>query len=250
MTERFSISDFASLITATSILFGVMLAYLVVMRILRQQRDAGLSLRSIADRNFYSKEEAWRASLERQIADLNERLTDKISEFREVNHLLIDAENASINDDQRNVKIVQSPFLSSLDISPQDVSDDLIFVLTPFEKREEPTFAAVVEAFQNWNIRVLRGDEEKVSSNILRHIVTLIAQARIVIANVATRNPNVMYELGIAQALGKTVILVSRAEEEVPFDLRNQRILLYKSRDDLISKLRESVGRVLFEKSG
>jgi hypothetical protein len=77
----------------------------------------------------------------------------------------------------------------------------------------------------------------------------LIAQARIVIANVSSRNPNVMYELGIAHGLGKTVVMVAKTLKDVPFDLTHQRILLYTNRSDLISKLRESVGRVIIARS-
>ncbi len=244
ISERLSISDVASLVIAMSVLMGVLLAYLVVMRILRQQAFVSESLRSIAGREFHSTDEAWKVNLERKIADLNERLTDGETEFRSVNHLLLDADQGA-SSLSATEGFVDSPFLAAMDIPPQEVQRDLIFVLTPFEKREEATYAAVVEAFQSWNVRVRRGDEENITSNILRHIVTLIAQANIIVANVATRNPNVMYELGIAQSLGKKVILVSRTVDNVPFDLKHQRILLYKTREDLVSKLRESVGGLL-----
>lgn len=246
--DNFTISDIAGLIAAMSALMGVILAYLVVVKILRQQVIVRESLRSIEGREFYSKDEAWRTNLERKIADLNERLTDRALEFREVNHLLVDADRESFSIINKT-KPVTSPLLEAMNIPAQDIQEDLVFVLTPFEKREESTYAAVVEALKSWNVRVLRGDEENVTSNILRHIVSLIAQANIVIANVASRNPNVMYELGIAQSLGKKVILISRSMDEVPFDLKHQRILLYTTRDDLISKLREGVGSLLLERN-
>jgi len=246
--DRFSLSDMASLIIAFSVLMGVLLAYLVVMRILRQQAAAQHTLRSIEGREFYSKDEAWRTSLERKIADLSERLTDRADEFYNVNHLIVDAEKISEKLPKRGA-VITSPFLDAMNVPVQQIEDDLIFVLTPFEKQEEATFAAIVEAFQNWDVRVLRGDEENIASNILQHIVRLIARANVIIANIATRNPNVMYELGIAQALGKKVIIVAKTMDDVPFDLAHQRILLYKTRDDLVSKLRESVGGILLSKT-
>jgi len=223
---------------------GVILAYIVAMRVLRQQAVVRESLQSIESRTFYSDTDEWRVRLEKQIADLNERLTDREVEFRSVNHLLVDSEAGSISVDKPSA-VVSSPFLKAMNVPDAGVADDLIFVLTPFESREETTYAAVVEAFQGWGFRVLRGDEENVKSNILSHIIQLISQATIIIANVSTRNPNVMYELGIAQALGKRVVIISRSVEDVPFDLKNQRILLYRTRSDLIYRLRDSVGGLL-----
>jgi nucleoside 2-deoxyribosyltransferase len=102
-----------------------------------------------------------------------------------------------------------------------------------------------VEAFTGLDLKVRRGDEVSVAQDILGHIVKQIIAARLVIANISSRNPNVMYELGIAHALGKTVIMVSSSEDKLPFDMRNRRVVLYSSREDLIRKLRDEVARKL-----
>jgi hypothetical protein len=60
-----------------------------------------------------------------------------------------------------------------------------------------------------------------------------LVRARVVVANVSGRNPNVFYELGIANALDKSTILVSEGIEDVPFDIRSRRIILYEKSDDL-----------------
>jgi hypothetical protein len=41
------------------------------------------------------------------------------------------------------------------------------------------------------------------------------------------RNPNVFYELGLAHAIGKPAILVAKTEEDIPFDLRHVRVIVY-----------------------
>jgi hypothetical protein len=57
-----------------------------------------------------------------------------------------------------------------------------------------------------------------------------------------------MYELGIAHMLGKPVIMVSSTrDEELPFDLKNQTILFFKSRQELIRKLRDAIAKRFFE---
>lgn len=45
------------------------------------------------------------------------------------------------------------------------------------------------------------------------------------------------YELGIAQAFSKTVILLAHRDSPIPFDISNNRIILYKDYEDLKEKL-------------
>lgn len=53
------------------------------------------------------------------------------------------------------------------------------------------------------------------------------------------QNPNVFYEIGIAHSIGKTVILIANMSriDEIPFDLRSDRLLLYSNPNDLSKKL-------------
>jgi hypothetical protein len=49
----------------------------------------------------------------------------------------------------------------------------------------------------------------------------------LVVAELSGRNPNVMYEIGLAHAIGKPIILLTRNQEDVPFDLKALRYLFY-----------------------
>jgi hypothetical protein len=44
-----------------------------------------------------------------------------------------------------------------------------------------------------------------------------IRQAKMLVAKLTTKNPNVFHELGLAHALEKPVILVSSKQEDMPF---------------------------------
>lgn len=73
-----------------------------------------------------------------------------------------------------------------------------------------------------------------------------IGSATVLIAELTTRNPNVFYELGLAHALQKPVILVSSNDEDVPFDLRHLRYIKYDKEDPfwgqkLIDKIADSI---------
>lgn len=54
-----------------------------------------------------------------------------------------------------------------------------------------------------------------------------LRSADIVIADLRDLNPNVMYELGIRQALGLSCILMIPADQKPPFDLQNYRTISY-----------------------
>ena len=56
-----------------------------------------------------------------------------------------------------------------------------------------------------------------------------ICRARIIIADITNRNPNVFYELGIAHTMGKDVVLITQKLEDVPADLRHHRFIVYEN---------------------
>ncbi|MGN7612527.1 hypothetical protein ACQZV8_10635 [Magnetococcales bacterium HHB-1] len=48
-----------------------------------------------------------------------------------------------------------------------------------------------------------------------------------------------MYELGLAYAMGKQTLLVTRSLHEIPVDLKSKHIILYKDQESLEIMLRE-----------
>jgi hypothetical protein len=54
-----------------------------------------------------------------------------------------------------------------------------------------------------------------------------IRRSDVVVADVTDSNPNVFYELGLAHALGKEVIVITQAGGPVPFDIRASRFITY-----------------------
>ena len=68
-----------------------------------------------------------------------------------------------------------------------------------------------------------RADDMFAVGNIVDDIIASIKSADYLIADLTDQNPNVYYELGLAHAQGKSVILLTRDISEIPFDLRSQR---------------------------
>jgi hypothetical protein len=183
-----------------------------------------------------------RAYFEKHIALLNERLTLTQDKWRDVNHLLLSAQQAqSTIPRHEHAAVVASQFgVKATAIEPR-----LVFVLTPFAKEERQTFEQIKRICEAAGFRCLRGDEENATGAILKHVVDIMARARIVIANISSRNANVFYELGLAHAMGKRTILVSKTDSEVPFDLASQRVLFYDDDQGLEAGLRNDLIRLL-----
>ena len=62
---------------------------------------------------------------------------------------------------------------------------------------------------------------------IVQDVWLSIRKARVVVADLSGGNPNVLYEVGLAHAIGKPTVFLTRNEEDVPFDLRALRYLYY-----------------------
>jgi hypothetical protein len=186
---------------------------------------------------------AVRESYESQIARLSKEMTATNERLTDANHLVLSGQTKS---DLTNVAD-QSTFLKAFRLRAADyvVDPKLIVVLTPFAEDEFETFAEIKSACERGGFKCVRGDEEYTPADILGHIIRLIVKARIVIANVDSRNPNVFYELGVAHALSKQTILISRNVTDVPFDIKGLRILTWKTHDDLRQGIQAHVLRAL-----
>jgi nucleoside 2-deoxyribosyltransferase len=73
-----------------------------------------------------------------------------------------------------------------------------------------------------------RGDDVFGSNVVMDDILKSISAADVVLADLTRKNANVFYEVGICHALGKPVLLLAQSIEDVPFDLRHRRVLLYE----------------------
>ncbi|WP_313058219.1 hypothetical protein [Agrobacterium cavarae] len=244
-----TLTAYSSLITATAALIGVVYAAFLARLMLRQlERNRELT-QSTQNREFYSHYDNLRLNLERQIADLHLELTKSAKQFDNVNHLILDGQKRLTTFSPEVIN--PSSFLNSLSVSPDTLKLDrnMVFVLTPFHPSEHRTYSAIVESLSRYGIRVVRGDEEAATGDILSHILREMLSARLVIANISTRNSNVMYELGIAHALGKDVVMIANSEVDLPFDVNSRRILFYKDHEELVEKLQNELARKVFQKS-
>lgn len=121
------------------------------------------------------------------------------------------------------------PKFAARDFSPQD---DLCFVLMPFTaKWSQRVWRRVSATVEATGYSCERAKELK-DDDILEEIWRKIVSAGVIIADVTGRNPNVMYEIGVAHTVGKPVILMTQSVEDIVFDLSGKRHLIYEDNDD------------------
>jgi len=73
-----------------------------------------------------------------------------------------------------------------------------------------------------------------------------INAAKVLVAELTSRNPNVLYELGLAHALRKPVVLISSNEDDIPSTYRHIRVIYYDTNDpfwaiNLFAKVAENI---------
>ena len=108
------------------------------------------------------------------------------------------------------------------------MNDNICFVMMPFGQPYEEYYTQIyVPAIEKNNLLPRRADSLYRPSPILHDIWDFISRSTLIVADITGRNPNVMYELGLAHAIAKPAIIISNNIEDVPFDLRSLRILLY-----------------------
>ena len=68
------------------------------------------------------------------------------------------------------------------------------------------------------------------------------------LADLTNKNPNVLYELGLAHAVGKPVVMVTQSIDDVPYDLRALRVIEYDVADpEWATSLMENIKKALAE---
>jgi transcriptional regulator with XRE-family HTH domain len=119
------------------------------------------------------------------------------------------------------------------------------FILMPFGEEFEAAYRSFVkEALEEAGFSASRADDILSHRNIMQDVVSSIAGADLVLADLTGSNPNVFYELGIAHALEKPTILLTQSVEELPFDLRSYRVLHYQTHFAKIEHAKQELVRL------
>ena len=105
---------------------------------------------------------------------------------------------------------------------------DLVAVMMPFGAEFDPVYEVIRTAATTAGLVCQRADDIWVSDHVMDDVIRLLWTARVVIADLSGKNPNVLYEAGIAHSLGRDTIQIAQSADDIPFDLRALRSVEYK----------------------
>jgi hypothetical protein len=134
-----------------------------------------------------------------------------------------------------------------------------VFVMMPFALEFDDVYAIVKDsvAAVDESLKPIRLDEIRAAGSITDDMVAEIRKAALCLADVTDANPNVMWEVGFATALGKPVIAISQGSGRLPFDVKDVRTVPYNRaslaktlREPLTEALKATLERYLVRRSG
>ena len=129
------------------------------------------------------------------------------------------------------------------------IDEKLVAVMMPFDQSFNGVCEAIKLAAESSGLSCLRADDIWEETTIIQDIFNLILRARIVVVDFTERNPNVMYETGIAHTLGKLVVPISQNLSDVPFDVSHHRVLHYLNNSEGLSALESKLTKKLAQRS-
>jgi len=124
------------------------------------------------------------------------------------------------------------------------VVPNTVFIIMSFKKEFDELYNVYKEVCKTFGFNAVRTDKVYSLDKILPRILQGIRHSAFVIADVTETSPNVFYEIGFAEGLGRPVIATAKADTKLPFDLVDTPVTFWGSFDDLKSKLEPLINEV------
>lgn len=106
----------------------------------------------------------------------------------------------------------------------------LCFVIMPFQAPFDEYYNEIIQpAGVAAGFRIQRADDIMGPGAFMQDIANSMKDATVILAELTGRNPNVFYELGLAHAWGKPVIMLTQSKDDVPSDLRGLKWISYST---------------------
>ena len=119
---------------------------------------------------------------------------------------------------------------------------------SPERKRSDKVRRFIIEPAMAHlpDFAVIRADQIAKPGMIDRQIIAHLRDANLVIADLASSNPNAFYEIGIRHVMGKPTVHIQDAAERIPFDVSLYSSVLYsldsvEEIDSAVAELRKHI---------
>ncbi len=137
-------------------------------------------------------------------------------------------------------------------VTEESQKTSFCFVIMPFRADLNFLYLYLREYLKKkYNLHVERGDHRITTKPIIEKIRDQILSADIILGDITGRNPNVFYELGLADAYGKPVILMTQDDPGgVPANIRHLDFVVYhlSNHEKLLDGLDNAIKNVFLER--
>jgi len=209
------------------------LSYCIALIILIRKKKHFVKSEDGKVRMDYEREE-----MEKRIIVDGMSMTSNPLRFNDMNHLILENSDKDL---KLTTVVADNSFFDNHGISLKDyvVEPGYVACLMPFVSSFNTKYETIKLACEDAGMHCHRSDEDFVLGDILKYTLEMILKSQIIIAVLDGRNANVYYEMGIAQSIGKPVIMIADAGKmrEIPFDVQSNRMIFYKSHHQLREKL-------------
>jgi ClpX C4-type zinc finger len=135
------------------------------------------------------------------------------------------------------------PVFSRRSFAPEG---DTCFYLGPFAEPFTTIYKEHIDPiFKKYNFAISRADEIFSTDIVIEDVWAGINSSSIIVADVTGKNPNVLYEVGIAHTVGKPVLMISQSADDIPFDLRHRRCVIYEYTPPGCRKLEDGIRQTI-----
>lgn len=137
----------------------------------------------------------------------------------------------------------------------KEIKKKKCFIITPIGEDESPIrrhidgiIDAAIAPVLNDNYEIIVSHRLSTPGSINKQIIINIYDSDLVIANLTTLNPNVMYELAFRHSIRKPVITIMKKDDKrLPFDVAPDRTIFYVDDAQGVINLRENLKKAVEE---
>jgi len=119
-----------------------------------------------------------------------------------------------------------------------------VFIVMPFKEEFDELYSVYKTVCKDFGFDAVRTDKVFSLEKILPRILNGIRHSAFVIADVTETSPNVFYEIGFAEGLGRPIIATAKEDTKLPFDIADTPVTFWNSLEDLKAKLEPLINEV------
>lgn len=150
-------------------------------------------------------------------------------------------EYESLNQISRDISLYAQEVVA---LAERLVAPRSVFTIMSFKREFYDVYASYAEICRQFGFQAERTDESASLERIVPRVERGIKQCAFVLADVTEMGPNVFYEVGLANGLGKQVIMTAKKGTQLPFDVSDFPVIFWEAQEDLKEGLRKRLAGI------